>query len=169
MVSLTRPYEGVPQLLDRLTKAGHLLGICTNKPVSPARAILNHLGLLDHFAVLVGGDSLSQRKPDPAPLHLAIKRATEIAGAGAEILYIGDSEIDAQPAAAAKVNFGLFTGGYRKTPVEDLPHHFAFDSFAQVQIPLVPAAQFPSDAGILRGTARAALRAAPSFSRAGRL
>ena len=77
----------------------------------------------------MGGDSLPVRKPDPAPLHLAISNL----GASVDtVVYVGDSEVDAQTAERAGVAFLLFTQGYRKTPVEDLYHSHAFDDFADV-------------------------------------
>ncbi|MDP4034447.1 MAG: phosphoglycolate phosphatase [Pseudorhodobacter sp.] len=124
-VGLTRPYPGVAAALDALAATGLRLGLCTNKPVAPARAVLRHLGLNHHFAALIGGDSLPQRKPDPAPL-LAVLAAL---GGGAAV-YVGDSEVDAATAAAARLPFALFTEGYRKTPVADLPHAAAFADFA---------------------------------------
>src|SRR3546814_6847120 len=70
--------------------------------------------------------SLPQRKPDPAPL----RRAAELLGvAMAAVTYVGDSEVDAATAAAVGVPFLLFTEGYRKTPVEALPHRARFDRF----------------------------------------
>lgn len=124
-VALTRPFPGVPAALAALRAQGHRLGICTNKPVSPARAILRHLGLLDHFAALIGGDSCPQRKPHPAPLLLA----RQACGDG-PALYIGDSEVDAECGLAAGLPMWLFTGGYRHTPVDLLAHDRAFDDFA---------------------------------------
>lgn len=124
-VGLTRPYPGVPEALETLRGAGHVLGICTNKPVSPARAVLRHLGLLDHFTAVIGGDSCPRRKPDPLPLW----QARADCGGGSSLM-VGDSEIDAECAAAAGIPLLLFTRGYRRTPVEDLPHARAFDDFA---------------------------------------
>ena len=124
-VGLTRPYPGVVAALDALAAGGLELGLCTNKPVAPARAVLRHLGLDHHFKVLIGGDSLPQRKPDPAPLL-----ATLAALGGGVAVYVGDSEVDAATAAAARLPFALFTEGYRKTPVADLPHAAAFADFA---------------------------------------
>jgi len=124
-VRLTAPYPGVPEALAALAAAGHRFGLCTNKPSGPTRAVLAHVGLLDAFAVLICGDSLPQRKPDPAPLH-----ATVAGLGGGPALYIGDSEVDAATAQAAALPFLLFTEGYRATPVEDLPHARAFDRFA---------------------------------------
>ena len=124
--ALTRPYPGVTQALEALAAAGFRLGLCTNKALAPTEEILGTLDLRRHFAVVIGGDSLTQKKPDPAPL-----RAT-FAPLGQPHLYIGDSEVDAATAAAADVPFGLFARGYRKTPVADLPHRLAFDDFHQL-------------------------------------
>ncbi len=121
---LTRPYPGVVAALSALQDAGHQMAVCTNKPVAPARDILRDLGLEVFFTTVVGGDSLPVTKPDPAPLHACV----EALGGGATI-YVGDSEVDAATAAAAKVPFALFTEGYRKTPVEELPHDATFSDF----------------------------------------
>lgn len=125
--ALTRPWPGVPQALAALEAAGHRLAVCTNKPEAPARAILADLGLARHFPVVVGGDSLPVRKPDPAPA-LACVRAL---GGGAAA-FVGDSEVDAETAAAAGLPFYLFSQGYRKSPVEALPHRASFSDFADL-------------------------------------
>lgn len=122
--ALTRPYPGVPQALAALETAGHPLAVCTNKPEAPARAILADLGLAQHFPVIVGGDTLPVRKPDPAPALACIK-----ALGGGTAAFIGDSEVDAETAAAAGLPFYLFTEGYRKSPVSALPHRAAFSDF----------------------------------------
>jgi phosphoglycolate phosphatase len=121
---LTKPYPGVPAALDALAAGGLPMGLCTNKPEGPTRTLLSDLGWTARFACLVGGDTLPQRKPDPAPLHEAITRI-----GGGQVLFVGDSEVDAETARAAGVPLLLFTGGYRKTPVADLPHLAAFDHF----------------------------------------
>ena len=110
-VALTRPYAFVPETLDRLAAAGHRMGLCTNKPLAAVRAVLAHLDLAQHFAVIVAGDSACPRKPDPAPLHAAIAGL-----GGGPATYIGDHEVDAATARAAGVPFLLFTEGYRATP-----------------------------------------------------
>jgi phosphoglycolate phosphatase len=122
---LTEPYPGVVSALTTLRAQGHALGICTNKPEAPARRILDLLGLTPFFGVVVGGDTLAEKKPDPAPLRAAF------AGLGAARgLYVGDSEVDAETALAAGLPFALYTGGYRKAPPEAIAHDAAFDGFA---------------------------------------
>lgn len=122
-VGLTRLYPGAVPALERLAESGWKLGLCTNKPEGPTRAVLRHFGLEGFFPVVVGGDTLPQRKPDPAPLrHVVAALGLE----AASVVFVGDSEIDAATAEAARVPFVLFTEGYRQTPAEALPHSFAF-------------------------------------------
>lgn len=126
-VTLTRPYPGVPETLAQLRGAGHRLAICTNKPETPARAILTHLGLADLFDRVIGGDSAPARKPDPAPLRLALG-----ADQSGPAWLIGDTAIDSQTAANAGLPFALFTQGYRHSPIAEIPHHAAFDAFTDL-------------------------------------
>jgi phosphoglycolate phosphatase len=126
-VEHTVPYPFVAEALSRLRGAGHRLGICTNKPFAPCRAVLDHVGLAAAFDAVVGGDSLSVLKPDPAPLHAAFEQL----GAG-PMLYVGDSETDAETARRAHVPFVLFTQGYRKSDLSEIPHAARFDRFADL-------------------------------------
>lgn len=122
---LTMLYQGVSTALMDLSAAGHRLAICTNKPLGPTRAVLRHFGLAPLFPVVIGGDSLPQRKPDPAPLWAALGAL----GPG-KALFIGDSEVDAETAWAAAVPLALFSGGYRKTAAEALGARIIFDDHA---------------------------------------
>ena len=121
--SMTAPYPGVMAALDRLRDTGHTLAICTNKPEAPARHILEKLGF-DHFDVVVGGDTLPTRKPDPEMLWAAAQALGE-----GPLIYVGDSDVDAETAERARVPFLLFTQGYRKSSVEALYHTGRFDRF----------------------------------------
>ncbi|WP_135504342.1 phosphoglycolate phosphatase [Roseovarius aestuariivivens] len=123
----TVTYSGVTEALENLIEQGLVLGLCTNKPESPARAVLRHLDLARFFPVIIGGDSLSQRKPDPAPLHAAIS-----ASGARDAVFVGDSEVDAETSHRAGIPFALFTEGYRKIPVEELTHRVAFSDFAHL-------------------------------------
>ncbi|PTX05013.1 HAD-IA family hydrolase [Pararhodobacter aggregans] len=121
---LTRPYPHVIPTLQRLVGQGAKLGLCTNKAEAPTLGILSALRLERFFVSVVGGDTMPTKKPDAAPLLAAFE------GLGGPGLYIGDSEVDAETAVRARVRFGLYTRGYRKTPVDGLPHDFAFDDYA---------------------------------------
>ncbi|WP_245990226.1 phosphoglycolate phosphatase [Tabrizicola piscis] len=121
---LTAVYPGVCDALQALSAQGHRLGICTNKPEGPARAALRHFGLDRDMRVLIGGDTLPERKPDPAPLLAALAAL----GPG-PALFLGDSEVDAETAHAANVPLALFTEGYRKTPAEAMGAKLIFSDF----------------------------------------
>lgn len=122
--ALTRIYPGVESALEQLRSAGWRLGLCTNKPLRPTHSILAHLGWGAMFEVVIGGDSLSVAKPDPAPL-LAARAAL----GGGPMVYVGDSEVDAETAVAARAPFALFTQGYRRTPIAEIAHDRAFDDW----------------------------------------
>ena len=119
--TLTTIYPGVEAALCHLAGAGWKIGLCTNKPAAASWKILEHFGLSELFSVVIGGDSLPQRKPDPTPLLAA---AAELDTD--PVLFVGDSEIDAATALAAGLRFALFTEGYRHAPLHDLPHHGLF-------------------------------------------
>lgn len=121
---LTRPYPGAEDALRALRQGGWRLGLCTNKPLGPARGVLAHFGWLELFEILIGGDSLPVIKPDPAPLHAALSALGE-----GPAVFVGDSEVDAVTASAARVPFALYTEGYRRGPVEGIAHQRAFDDF----------------------------------------
>jgi 2-phosphoglycolate phosphatase len=73
-------------------------GVVTNKPEGLARLVLDGLQLLDDCAVLIGGDTLAQRKPHPLPLQEACRR---LAAKAASCLYVGDDPRDVESALAA--------------------------------------------------------------------
>ncbi|WP_378943906.1 phosphoglycolate phosphatase [Paracoccus sp. R86501] len=128
---LTRMYPGVWEALQKLSDAGHPLGICTNKPLQPALGVLRHFELDTLMRTVVGGDTLPQKKPDPAPLRLAMHQMG-VSDDNPRAIFVGDSEYDAECAAAVPIPLMLFTGGYRKSPVSELPHSEAFDHFDEL-------------------------------------
>ncbi len=122
--NLTRLYPGVIPALRQLRAAGHVLGLCTNKPEGPARKVLAQFDMADLFDAVVGGDSLPARKPDPAPLRHVFAALGAQSG-----LYVGDSEVDAETAQAAGIPFAFFTQGYCHIPHDAVPQSWRFDRF----------------------------------------
>ncbi|MCK9539732.1 phosphoglycolate phosphatase [Dokdonella sp.] len=113
-----RLYPGVAAGLAALRAQGLGLACVTNKPERPAADLLARLGLADHFACLVGGDTLAQRKPDPQPLQHAAALLGVPLGA---CIMLGDSAIDAAAARAAGIPIVLVDYGYRGgAPIESL-------------------------------------------------
>ena len=124
---LTTVYPGVIAALQALQAKGHPMGVCTNKPEGAARDVLNALGLGGFFQAVVGGETLPQRKPHPAPML-----ATRDLLGSQRAFCVGDSEVDAETAVGAGIPLMLYTEGYRKTPLADLPHLVAFSHFAEL-------------------------------------
>ena len=135
---LTRPYPGVIAALEHFRNAGHPMAVCTNKPEGPARHILEVLDMAQFFQAVVGGDTLPQRKPDPTPLHHTFALLKLRGG-----VFVGDSEVDAATAQAAGVPFALFSQGYRKSPMAEIPHRWAFDAFDSL-VASLPRADLPA-------------------------
>ena len=130
----TRVYPHVPEALAELQAQGLALGLCTNKPMGPTRAVLRHLGWDGVFAAVVGGDTLPVAKPDPAPLHAVL---STLDCAPDECIYVGDSETDVETALRADIRFGLFTEGYRKTAPDALRHAFLFSDYRHLHAALM--------------------------------
>jgi phosphoglycolate phosphatase len=101
-------YPGAMEAVETLKAQGYGVGICTNKPEALAETLLTRMGIRSAFASMVGADTLSVRKPDPAPLREAARRA---GGDPAKCVLIGDSDTDRNTAQAAGVPSVLVTFG----------------------------------------------------------
>ena len=92
----SQPYPGARELLTRLAQQGIAWGIITNKPEYLAKLLLEALALTP--AVLLGGDSLAQKKPHPAP----ILHACNALGIPAQNTWmVGDDPRDIEAGIAA--------------------------------------------------------------------
>ena len=97
----TQLFAGMQAVLERL-EANHIpWGIVTNKPGWLTEPLLEKLSLRQRAGVVVSGDTLLARKPDPAPL---LHAATELGLSPAECIYIGDAERDVLAARAANTS-----------------------------------------------------------------
>lgn len=104
-----RLYPGTAEMLDALAAAGVAMSMATNKPERMARVLSEAMGIGHHFAHLVGGDTLAERKPSAMPLlHLAALHGV----AAKDTLMVGDSEADAGAARAAGMDLVLVRHGY---------------------------------------------------------
>ena len=61
-------YPGVREGLDMLKSAGYPLGCVTNKVAQFTEPLLRDLGVFDYFSIVISGDTLPSKKPDPEPL-----------------------------------------------------------------------------------------------------
>ena len=102
-------YPGVREGLDRLKAANYRLGCVTNKAAQFTEPLLKDLGVYDDFSVVISGDTLAKKKPDPAPLlHAAELLGCEPANA----MMIGDSVSDVAAARAAGFQIVCMSYGY---------------------------------------------------------
>jgi phosphoglycolate phosphatase len=104
------PFDGIEHLLRDLEAAGSAWGIVTNKPEWLARPLLPMLGWDGRCGVLLGGDSLPARKPDPLPLRVA---AETLGVATVDCVYVGDDKRDIDAARAAGMPSIVALWGYR--------------------------------------------------------
>ena len=115
-------FDGVAELLDAIEAAGSRWGIVTNKPEYLARQVLPALGWETRSAILIGGDTLPERKPHPLPL---LHAAAELGVAIDDCVYVGDDRRDIDAARAAGMKSVVALWGYR--PEGDDPQAWGGD------------------------------------------
>ncbi len=102
-------YPGVREGLDYLKAAGYKMGCVTNKAEQFTVPLLRDLGVYDYFSIVISGDTLEKKKPDPLPLL----HAAEFFGVKPEnALMLGDSTSDVKAARAAGFRIICMTYGY---------------------------------------------------------
>lgn len=126
----TTQYQGVTQGLTRLEEAGLTLALATNKPLRFVPAILQKFGWTDKFSMVLGGDSLPVKKPDPLPLlHIC-----ECCGVlPSQAIMVGDSKNDVQAGKNANITTLALTYGYNYgEPIANSLPDGVFDSFDEL-------------------------------------
>ena len=105
----SRLFDGYEAILDAIEARAMPWGIVTNKPEWLTFPLLEQLGLAQRAGVVIGGDSLAERKPHPLPLQVAAERL----GIPCErCLYVGDDERDVVAARAANMKSLVAAYGY---------------------------------------------------------
>jgi len=105
----TRPYPGVMEGLKALRDAGYTLVCITNKAQRFTLPLLEAMGMKDDFDLILSGDSLPRKKPDPLPLRYA---AIYYEAEPKDLLLVGDSLNDSLAARAAGCPVVLLPYGY---------------------------------------------------------
>lgn len=105
----SRLYPGVREGLEYLRGAGYALGCVTNKAARFTEPLLADLGVAAYFGIVVSGDSLPKKKPDPMPL---LHAAEHFGVAPERALMIGDSISDVKAARAAGFQIVCMSYGY---------------------------------------------------------
>jgi phosphoglycolate phosphatase len=134
----SRLYDGVREGLAGLRAADMRLGAVTNKPERFTLPLLKQMHLLDYFEIVVSGDSLPRKKPDPLPL---LHAAEVMSIAPAHALMLGDSETDVIAARAAGFQTVCVSYGYNHGEnICDVNPDAVIDSIAEFKTLLARAA-----------------------------
>jgi 2-phosphoglycolate phosphatase len=121
----SRVFAGLSDLLDQLDDIGCPWGVVTNKPEQLTLPLLVALELADRSACIISGDTLSVKKPDPAPLLLAC----DFVGVDPETsIYIGDAERDIE--AGQRAGMATIAAGYGYITADDDPREWDADVIA---------------------------------------
>ncbi|MCE7914137.1 MAG: phosphoglycolate phosphatase [Nitrosomonas sp. PRO4] len=107
----TRPFPGVLEGIEALQQSNFKLACITNKAEAFTLPLLRSTNLYDRFEIILSGDSLPKKKPDPMPLLHICKHFNVQPH---EALLIGDSLNDAIAARAAGCHVFCVTYGYNE-------------------------------------------------------
>ena len=123
-------YDGVREGLDYLKSQGYQLGCVTNKSEQFTHPLLKVLCIFNDFKIIISGDTLAKRKPDPMPLlycaeHFNLKPE--------ECLILGDSVSDVKAARAAGFDIICMSYGYNHgNDIADENPDLVIDSMSQL-------------------------------------
>ena len=123
-------YDGVREGLNYLKSQGYQLGCVTNKSEQFTHPLLKDLGIFNDFKIIISGDTLVKRKPDPMPLlycaeHFNLKPE--------ECLMLGDSVSDVKAARAAGFDIICMSYGYNHgNDIADENPDLVIDSMSQL-------------------------------------
>jgi N-acetyl-D-muramate 6-phosphate phosphatase len=128
------PFSDIENVLLHIEASGARWGIVTNKPYYLAKEVVRSMGWTGRAAVLIGGDSLSKKKPDPDQLF----HACELLDVNPQhCVYVGDDERDIVAAKNAGMKSVAALWGYRET--HDDPINWQADVMLNAPIELMDA------------------------------
>jgi len=123
-------YDGVREGLDYLKSQGYQLGCVTNKSEQFTHPLLKVLGIFNDFKIIISGDTLAKRKPDPMPLLYC---ADLFNLKPEECLMLGDSVSDVKAARAAGFAIICMSYGYNHgNDIADESPDLVIDSMSQL-------------------------------------
>ena len=124
-------YAGVKEGLDYLKSKKYHLGCVTNKAAQFTHPLLKTLGIFDDFKIVISGDTLAKKKPDPLPL---IHAASYFNISPQECLMLGDSVSDVKAARAAGFSIICMSYGYNHgNDIADESPDLVIDSMSQLR------------------------------------
>ena len=124
-------YDGVREAINFLKTTDVKIGCVTNKNAQFTLPILEKLGVKDDFEIIVCGDTLDKKKPDPLPL---LHSAEQLGAKPEESLMLGDSMSDVKAARAAGFNIICMSYGYNHgEDIRDYNPDAVVDSMAEIK------------------------------------
>lgn len=134
----SRLYPGVKEGLEFLAAQGFKLGSVTNKAERFTVPLLKTLGIFDAFEIVISGDTLPKKKPDPMPL---IHAAQHFGVTPRQALMVGDSRSDVKAARAAGFQIVCVSYGYNHgEDIRDYAPDAVIDTMADLSVLLKKAA-----------------------------
>ncbi len=110
LVVKSKPYDGVPEMLEALARASIVMAIVTNKPHDVAVEIVARVFAPRTFAIVLGQRDGEPHKPDP---HVALSVARELGADPSETWFVGDTDTDMRTASNAGMRAMGVTWGFR--------------------------------------------------------
>lgn len=112
---MTRPFDGIPELLAAICRRGIKVAVASNKYHPATVKLMQHFFPEIPFCAVFGEREGVPRKPEPAIVWDILRVAgISVSGDGREsVLYIGDSGVDMQTAANAGIEAVAVTWGCR--------------------------------------------------------
>ena len=105
----TRPFTGMPAVLEALERSGMPWGVVTNKPSWLTDPLMELMGLAARAGCVVSGDTCTSKKPDPEPILFACER---LGVPATHSVYVGDAERDIEAGRRAGAATLAATFGY---------------------------------------------------------
>jgi phosphoglycolate phosphatase len=122
-------FAGVTDALAALKSRGLKLGICTNRDPASTEVLLVAAAIADSFDAIVCLGDTPLPKPAADPLLLLMERLEVLP---AEVLYVGDSGMDARCSQLSQVRFAAHLGGYAEQAGDLIPNVLSFDEYDQL-------------------------------------
>ena len=127
----SRPYPGIPELLSYLQDAGIQITVASNKYQAATQKLIDHYFPEIHFTAVFGQREGIKVKPDPTVVFdiLEVAKVTK-----EEVLYVGDSGVDMQTAANARVTVCGVTWGFRqRAELEEFSPQYIVDTAEEIK------------------------------------
>lgn len=123
-------FEGVRETIDGFLEKGIKLTIATNKPIDLTEELLASMGERHKYEVVLGGDSVENKKPHPEPVH---KILDALNGVPSSTVFVGDSPVDCHSAnSAGATSVGAVYGFRGRAELVEAKADYLIDKFVEL-------------------------------------